>query len=101
MPAARALVSHFVEGTPPSGTGKEMNSIPVMAKIGPALKAEFFDLVALKEAHDDVDSLPSPTGDLVVQPTARARARRDRQASASGQVNPKNLVIIAFEKYAS
>ena len=43
------------------------------------VKAEFLDLPGFEKAHDDADSFHSPTGDLVVEPIARARARHDRQ----------------------
>jgi hypothetical protein len=62
-----------------------------MAKAGFPVKAEFFDLPGFEKAHDDADSFRSPTRDLVVEPIARARARHDRQASASGQINPMNF----------
>jgi hypothetical protein len=62
-----------------------------MAKAGFPLKAEFFDLPGIEKANDDADSFRSPTGDLIVKPIARARARHDRQASASGQINPINF----------
>jgi hypothetical protein len=62
-----------------------------MAKAGFPAKAEFLDLPGFEKAHDDADSFRSPTGDLSVEPIARARARQDRQASAGGQVDPMNF----------
>jgi hypothetical protein len=59
-----------------------------MAKVGFPVKAEFFDLPGFEKTYDDADSFCSPTGDLIVKPIARARARDDRQANASGQVDP-------------
>jgi hypothetical protein len=62
-----------------------------MAKGGFPVKAEFFDLPGFEKAYDDTDSFRSPTGDLVIEPITRARARHDRQANASGQINPINF----------
>jgi hypothetical protein len=63
----------------------------VMAEAGFPAKAKFSDLPGFEKAHDDVNSFRSPTGDLIVEPIARARARHDRQANASGQINPMNF----------
>jgi hypothetical protein len=62
-----------------------------MAKTGFPMKAEFLDLLGFEKAHDDVDSFRLPTGDLIIEPIARARARHDRHAKAGGQVNPMNF----------
>ena len=62
-----------------------------MAKAGFPEKAEFRDLPGFEKAHDDADSFRAPTRDLAVEPIAHARARHDRQANASGQINPMNF----------
>jgi hypothetical protein len=62
-----------------------------MAKAGFPVKTEFLDLPGFEKSHDDADSFRAPTRDLAVEPIARARARHDRQANASGQINPMNF----------
>ena len=71
-----------------------MKGIPylLLAEVGFSLKTEFADFLLLKEADDEIDTVGSPPGNLVLEPVARTRAGHDCQPSGHRQVDPIDLL---------
>ena len=91
IPRVRAIASRNSSGPPRSGIGKARRLFHLLAEAFFSLKVEFAEFFGFEEADDDIDTVRSPSGNLVVEPVATTRTGHDRQPPGQRQVDPIDL----------